>query len=315
VPLVTLITRVHGLNPFLPIVMVCGPSCKSSTDGVFPTNAPLMSIPAWSGVETRLRWEPLTAPEDAPVGRPWREALGGSRLVFARERPGVVRAALVPVKALSVVRRVEALLIGIGIVNNRPMRRLPCQSTSLTPTMDFVSRHQPLNSFRPACSISSFASVCRSFAVRTAAHLRGSACSLPGSPPYEGILVDADPLNFGDVLTLVKLLRQTNCNPSLVVFARYLDLEQRLGLFEAGLGDCVGEPFFASEMAVRLELSIRLRQAGASPTATNGVDVLRSGDLELDLVRRTVTRSGKAIDLRQENFCCSNTWCGTSIVR
>jgi DNA-binding response OmpR family regulator len=50
---------------------------------------------------------------------------------------------------------------------------------------------------------------------------------------YDGVLVDADPLNFGDLLTLIKLLRHANCNTSLFVFARYLNLEQRLRLFEA----------------------------------------------------------------------------------
>jgi len=40
----------------------------------------------------------------------------------------------------------------------------------------------------------------------------------------------------------------------------------------------------------------RLRQAASGRAAPNRVDVLRSGDLELDLVRRTVARSGK--DLR-----------------
>jgi hypothetical protein len=49
---------------------------------------------------------------------------------------------------------------------------------------------------------------------------------------YEAILVDADPLTFGDVLTLVERLRQVNPDASLFVFARYLDLEQRLGLFD-----------------------------------------------------------------------------------
>jgi two-component system, OmpR family, response regulator len=75
-----------------------------------------------------------------------------------------------------------------------------------------------------------------------------------------------------------------------------------LCLFEAGVDDCVGEPFFASEMAVRLELSIRLRQAASNLPATNRVGVLRSGDLELDFVRRTAARSGKAIDLRPKEF-------------
>jgi two-component system, OmpR family, response regulator len=119
---------------------------------------------------------------------------------------------------------------------------------------------------------------------------------------YEAVLVDSDSLFFADPLALVRVLRQENYDASLFVFARYFDLQQRLRLFEAGVDDCVCEPFFCSEMAVRLGLSIRLRQAASNVTATNRVDVLRSGDLELDLVRRTVARSGKAIDLRPREF-------------
>jgi DNA-binding response OmpR family regulator len=64
----------------------------------------------------------------------------------------------------------------------------------------------------------------------------------------------------------------------------------------------VREPFFASELAVRLALSIRLRQAASDGVASNAVNVLRSGDLELDLVRRTATRLGRTIDLRPKEF-------------
>jgi len=114
--------------------------------------------------------------------------------------------------------------------------------------------------------------------------------------------VDSDSLIFGDIVLLMKLLRQENPDASLFVFARYLDLEQRLQLFEAGVDDCVREPFFASELAVRLGLSIRLRQAAADLAAANSVSVLRAGDLELDLVRRRAARLGKSIDLRPKEF-------------
>jgi two-component system, OmpR family, response regulator len=120
--------------------------------------------------------------------------------------------------------------------------------------------------------------------------------------PYEAILVDADPLKFGDVLTLVKRLRQVNPDASLFVFARYLDLGQRLSLFEAGSDDCVGEPFFAPEMVARLGLSIRLHQAASNLASSDTVHLLRCGDLELDLVRRRVARSGKPIALRSREF-------------
>jgi two-component system OmpR family response regulator len=119
---------------------------------------------------------------------------------------------------------------------------------------------------------------------------------------YEAVLVDSDSQIFADVVALIRVLRQENSAASLFVFARYLDLEQRLLLFEAGVDDCVHEPFFASELAVRLGLSIRLRQATSDAVASNAVNVLRSGDLELDLVRRTAARQGKAIDLRPKEF-------------
>jgi two-component system, OmpR family, response regulator len=119
---------------------------------------------------------------------------------------------------------------------------------------------------------------------------------------YEGVLVDSDSLIFADALALVRLLRQENSSSSLFVFARYLDLEQRLLLFDAGVDDCVREPLFASELAVRLGLSIRLRQAASDLRACRTTTVLGSGDLELDLVRRTAARSGKAIDLRPKEF-------------
>jgi two-component system OmpR family response regulator len=120
--------------------------------------------------------------------------------------------------------------------------------------------------------------------------------------PYDGVLVDSDSLIFGDVVLLVKLLRQEKPDTSLFVVARYLDLEQRLQLFEAGVDDCVREPFFVSELAVRLRLSIRLRQAAARSETSDAVNLLRSGELELDLIRRRAARSGKTIDLRPKEF-------------
>src|ERR1700691_726665 len=119
---------------------------------------------------------------------------------------------------------------------------------------------------------------------------------------YQGVLVDSDSIVFEDTLVLVKHLRQENSDAALFVFARYLDLEQRLRLFAAGADDCVREPFFASELAVRLGLSIRLRQAASDTVAFNAGSMLRSGDLELDLMRRRAARLGKAIDLRPREF-------------
>jgi two-component system, OmpR family, response regulator len=64
----------------------------------------------------------------------------------------------------------------------------------------------------------------------------------------------------------------------------------------------VGEPFFVSEMVVRLSLSIRLRQAASNLSSSDTGTLLRCGDLEIDLVRQRVARSGKQIALRSRDF-------------
>jgi two-component system, OmpR family, response regulator len=126
--------------------------------------------------------------------------------------------------------------------------------------------------------------------------------SLTAFTHYEGVLVESECVPFGDLIALVQLLRHENFGAVLFVFARHLDLEQRLRLFEAGADDCVPEPFFGPELAVRLGLSIKLRQAASGLAASNSVNVLRAGDLKLDLVRRNVVRFGKAITLRPKEF-------------
>jgi len=120
--------------------------------------------------------------------------------------------------------------------------------------------------------------------------------------PYDGVLVDSDAIVFPEVLLMIQELRRENADTSLFVFARYLDLEQRLDLFQAGVDDCVREPFFASELAVRLGLSMRLRRAAFHRPASRTANILRSGDLELDLIRRRAMRLGKDIDLRPKEF-------------
>jgi DNA-binding response OmpR family regulator len=91
-----------------------------------------------------------------------------------------------------------------------------------------------------------------------------------------------------------------------------------LDLFEAGVDDCGHEPFFASESTVRLGLFIRLRQAASNLSASDAVDVLRFGELELDLVKRREATQGTRpphdryrLLGRFERLCCPlELWLG-----
>jgi two-component system, OmpR family, response regulator len=139
------------------------------------------------------------------------------------------------------------------------------------------------------------------FAVEQAASAK-KCLEIPRIAPRAGVLVDSDSLIFQDIVLLVDLLRQENPGTSIFVLARYLDLDQRLKLFEAGADDCVREPFFASELATRLRLSIRLRRAANEQAASDEGNRLRCGEVELDLIRRSATRMGKPIELRPKEF-------------
>jgi two-component system OmpR family response regulator len=120
---------------------------------------------------------------------------------------------------------------------------------------------------------------------------------------FAAILLDSDPESYAEVLALVRRVRYEQPNATLFIFERDLGSDQRLQLFEAGVDDCVHGPLFPAEVAMRLGLSIRLRQAASNLNKwKEGTSVLRSGDLELDLVRRTVTRQGRPINLRPKEF-------------
>ena len=50
------------------------------------------------------------------------------------------------------------------------------------------------------------------------------------------------------------------------------------------------------------ELLARITALGRRPPASNAVTQLDVGDLEIDLLKRTVTRSGRRIDLQQQEY-------------
>jgi DNA-binding response OmpR family regulator len=119
---------------------------------------------------------------------------------------------------------------------------------------------------------------------------------------YSGFLVDPDPQAFADTAALIKKLRQKQRNTAIFVLAKNLTLENRLLLLDAGIDYCVDEPFWASELIVRLNNTIRLRMAGAAFANHCPSTLRRYGDLEMDAVHLTVTRAGIPLTLLRREF-------------
>ncbi len=83
--------------------------------------------------------------------------------------------------------------------------------------------------------------------------------------------------------------------PVLFLTARE-SVDDRVKGLELGADDYLVKPFAFSELLARVRTLLR------RGSKTKEADVLRAADLELDLMRRRVTRSGKKIDLTSKEF-------------
>ncbi len=96
-----------------------------------------------------------------------------------------------------------------------------------------------------------------------------------------------------DGLELVRALRREKDTP--VIFLTTMSgIDDRVQGLEAGGDDYLVKPFAFEELLAR----IRALTRRSSTNATK----LSSGSIEMDLVERTVTRGGKAIDLVPQEF-------------
>lgn len=73
-------------------------------------------------------------------------------------------------------------------------------------------------------------------------------------------------------------------------------VDDRVKGLELGADDYLVKPFAFSELLARVRTLLR------RGSKTREADVLRAADLELDLMRRRVTRDGKKIDLTSKEF-------------
>ena len=92
---------------------------------------------------------------------------------------------------------------------------------------------------------------------------------------------------------LADLRRAGNRTPVLVLTARDA-VEDRVAGLDGGADDYLVKPFAFAELLARLRVLLRRERAAET--------VLRADDLEVDLVRRRVTRAGVEVSLTQREF-------------
>jgi two-component system OmpR family response regulator len=99
-----------------------------------------------------------------------------------------------------------------------------------------------------------------------------------------------------DGIAVIRRLREEGIvTPALIVSALG-EVDDRVRGLRAGGDDYLIKPFAFAELLARVEALARRSNSVVKET------VLRAGDLELDLVSRTVSRSGRKIDLLPREF-------------
>jgi two-component system OmpR family response regulator len=113
--------------------------------------------------------------------------------------------------------------------------------------------------------------------------------------PYDLLIVDRM-LPGMDGLSVVRRLRADGAATAVLFLSTLAGLDDRVTGLDAGGDDYLVKPF------ALVELAARVNALGRRPRQTASETVLRVADLELDLIRRTVTRGGKAIELQAREF-------------
>ncbi|QWW70076.1 winged helix-turn-helix domain-containing protein [Rhizobium sp. WYJ-E13] len=99
-----------------------------------------------------------------------------------------------------------------------------------------------------------------------------------------------------DGLSLIKAVRAAGIGTPAIFLTSVSGVDDRVEGLEAGGDDYLTKPFAFSELLARVHALAR------RPPVQDQKTVLRVADLELDLVRRQVTRQGQAIELQPREF-------------
>jgi two-component system OmpR family response regulator len=118
---------------------------------------------------------------------------------------------------------------------------------------------------------------------------------LAAGEPYDVMIVDRL-LPGLDGLGVVKTIRGAGVKTPVLFLTAVDGVDDRVEGLEAGGDDYLVKPFAFTELAARVNA------LGRRPTLAQNGAVLRIGDLEMDLSRRTVVRGGRSVELQPREF-------------
>ncbi|GAB0115605.1 winged helix-turn-helix domain-containing protein [Acidisoma sp. C75] len=118
---------------------------------------------------------------------------------------------------------------------------------------------------------------------------------MAGSVEYDVMIVDRM-LPVMEGLSFVRAIRSAGVQTPVLFLTALRGVGDRVQGLEAGADDYLVKPFAFAELLARLQALARRPPLQSAPTA------LRIGDLELDLLKRSVSRAGERVDLQPREY-------------
>ena len=120
--------------------------------------------------------------------------------------------------------------------------------------------------------------------------------SLANREPFDAIILDRMLPGGLDGLGVLETLRAQDNQTPVLFLSAMVGVDDRVRGLQAGGDDYLTKPFAFSELLARVEALMRRGRAA------HGATRLVVGDLEMDLLSRTVRRRGRKIDLQPREF-------------
>lgn len=114
---------------------------------------------------------------------------------------------------------------------------------------------------------------------------------------YDAIVLDRM-LPKVDGLTILRTLRASKISTPVLVLSALGEVDDRIDGLRAGGDDYLVKPFAIGELLARLEALQRRAKPGEETAETQ----IRVADLEMNLLKRTVKRGGRQVDLQPKEF-------------
>jgi DNA-binding response OmpR family regulator len=137
------------------------------------------------------------------------------------------------------------------------------------------------------------------FTVVTAADGRGALAAVGRSRP-DLVVLDLG-LPDTDGLDVTREIRRDSSLPIVMLTARDDEIDKLLGL-ELGADDYLTKPFSPRELVARVKAVLRRVDAGSPSSGKGAGEILRAGEVTLDLPRMRVDVAGREIELTPTEF-------------